>query len=87
MDPEEDGYGRDAANTVTADRVDKPAEYSMSGITYFWRVEPDDGPALYTFELARTTGTCTYVPSGALRGTADIAVPFPLLIDLAQPAA
>jgi Uma2 family endonuclease len=37
----------------TTDRVTKPAVYAGAGIGSFWRVEPDDGPAVFAYRLER----------------------------------
>jgi len=35
----------------TQDRLTKPALYAEAGIGSFWRVEPDDGPAVHVYQL------------------------------------
>jgi hypothetical protein len=36
----------------TTDRLTKPAVYARAGITSFWRVELEDGPAIFAYRLA-----------------------------------
>ncbi|MEU1386566.1 MULTISPECIES: Uma2 family endonuclease [unclassified Nonomuraea] len=37
--------------TRTFDRTTKAAAYAAAGIPVYWRVEPDEGPTLYVYEL------------------------------------
>lgn len=63
------------------DRLTKPALYAAAGIPAYWRVEPDEGPAVHTFQLdaGRYTPAGTAAPGVPL----DVQVPFPVRIDAA----
>jgi Uma2 family endonuclease len=48
--------------SVTTDQVEKPAEYALAGIRYFWRVEHDDQVInLFRYELDPMTRTYALV--------------------------
>ncbi|MGC0422919.1 Uma2 family endonuclease [Embleya sp. AB8] len=60
----------------------EPARYAEAGIPHFWRVEEEAKfPVVYVFELEPSTRT--YVPTGIHRTRLEVAVPFPIEIDLA----
>ena len=61
------------------DRLTKPAVYAGVGITSFWRVELQDGPAIFAYRLEQGR----YVEVGAARPGERLVVnePFPVSID------
>lgn len=53
----------------------------MALIPHYWRVEESDGlPVVYVYELDPATDT--YVPTGIYHDQFELALPFPLTIDL-----
>jgi len=66
----------------TTDRLTKPALYARVGIPSFWRVELDDGPAVFVYRLQQGT----YVEVAAARPGEHLIVdePFPLTFDPAE---
>lgn len=66
----------------TTDRLTKPAVYAGAGIASFWRVEPEDGPAIFAYRLEQGR----YVEAGSARPGERLALsePFPLSIDPAD---
>ncbi|GAA4607103.1 hypothetical protein GCM10023195_26590 [Actinoallomurus liliacearum] len=67
--------------SVSADRLDKPAEYATVGIPHYWRIEQQNsGLITYTHILNATTGS--YASSGAHTGVLKTGQPFPVAIDL-----
>jgi Uma2 family endonuclease len=65
--------------SVSADRLDKPAEYAVAGIPHFWRVEQEStGLVAYTYRLE----TAAYVPVGKHTDRLSADEPFPLDVDL-----
>ncbi|HVV08607.1 Uma2 family endonuclease [Amycolatopsis sp.] len=69
--------------SVTADQVDKPAEYSRAGIQHFWRLENADdttaGLTMFRYRLDPTTGT--YSSAGVHTG--EMTVTDPLAVSVA----
>lgn len=63
----------------TIDRVTKPAVYARDGIPSFWRVEVEDGPAIFAYRLEQGR----YIEVGSARAGEPIVVdePFPVTID------
>jgi Uma2 family endonuclease len=70
--------------SITADQVDKPAEYARAGIEHFWRVENlTDDPAqlsVFCYRLDPTTGS--YASAGVHTTKLSVAEPFPVTVDL-----
>ncbi|WP_435592077.1 Uma2 family endonuclease [Nocardia sp. bgisy118] len=69
-------------NTVTADLVEKRAEYARLSIPYYWivRMVQDDGPAS-SIEMLRLTADGTYVRENmSLRARGDL-----VAVDVADP--
>ncbi|WP_280362983.1 Uma2 family endonuclease [Nocardia wallacei] len=69
-------------NTVTADLVEKRAEYARLGIPYYWivRMVQDNGPAT-SIEMLRLTADATYVRENmSLRARGDA-----VAVDVADP--
>jgi Uma2 family endonuclease len=63
------------------DRSLKPFKYAQSRIRHFWRVEDEaEIVTVHTYELDAMTGS--YVATGIHRGRLQIAVPFPVDVDL-----
>lgn len=63
----------------TIDRLTKPALYAGAGIASFWRVELQEGPAIFAYHLERDH----YVEAGSARPGERLVVnePFPVTID------
>jgi Uma2 family endonuclease len=71
--------------SLTADQIDKPAEYASAGIAHFWRVENVDNPGALTifhYRLDPTTGT--YVSVGASVDKLVISDPFDLSVNFTE---
>ncbi|MDP4511121.1 Uma2 family endonuclease [Nonomuraea turcica] len=68
--------------TGVHDRTAKVAAYAAAGIPFYWRVEPDEGPSLYVYELQGDSyrGPVAYKP-GAL---AILSWPYPVSFDPAD---
>ena len=66
----------------TTDRVTKPAVYARAGIASFWRVELEEGPAIFAYRLEQGR----YVEVGVARPGERLVVhePFPVSIDPAD---
>ena len=66
----------------TTDRLTKPAVYARAGIARFWRVELDDGPAIFAYHLEQGR----YMDAGSARPGERLVVtePFPVTIDPAD---
>lgn len=67
--------------SVSADRVDKPAEYAIAGIPHYWRIEQEEAGLtsfIYILDAAANTYGIVDVHSGTLKTE----VPFPVTIDL-----
>jgi Uma2 family endonuclease len=70
-------------DSVTADQIDKPAEYAAFGIRHFWRVEYDDQTvSVFRYELHPRTRT--YALGGLDRGRLSIKDPVELELDLEE---
>ncbi|GAA3141950.1 Uma2 family endonuclease [Nonomuraea salmonea] len=66
-------------STTTHDQSIKPFAYARAGIPHYWRIEPDEGPALYTYRL---DGDGYGEPAIHKAGTvAHLTAPFPLAFD------
>jgi Uma2 family endonuclease len=63
----------------TTDRLTKPALYARVGIPSFWRVELEDGPAVFAYRLQQGT----YVEVVAVSPGERLVVnePFPIILD------
>lgn len=70
-------------STRSRDRILKLAKYAEAGISYYWRVEPKEGPALYTYELGedRSYRLCHAVQAGE---KIELTRPFPVTLDPAD---
>ena len=62
----------------TADRITKPALYARAGIPWFWRVELEDGPAVFAYRLEEGR----YVPAGSAGPAERLAVTEPFAVSL-----
>ncbi len=72
--------------SITADQVDKPAEYAAAGIPHFWRVEntTDDVRGLTVFCYRLDPTTRTYASAGAHKGKFAVSDPLDFAVDLAD---
>ncbi len=72
--------------SVTADQIDKPAEYAAAGIEHFWRVENMDNAelGLTVFRYRRDPTTRIYVSAGIDTGTMTVTDPVKLTVVLAD---
>ena len=63
----------------TTDRLTKPALYAGAGIASFWRVELEEGPAVFAYRLHQGTylEACIARPGGHL----EVGEPFPISLD------
>ncbi|MGH3376069.1 MAG: Uma2 family endonuclease [Actinoallomurus sp.] len=67
--------------SVSADRLDKPAEYASAGIPHYWRIEQINAKmTIYTYALDSTKRT--YIPEIEDSGALKTEHPFPITIDL-----
>jgi Uma2 family endonuclease len=74
-----------APESITADKLNKPAQYAAFGVPHFWRVEnlnDERGPTVFRYRLRPTAKTYTEV--GVDSGKLVVTDPFPLSIDLAD---
>jgi Uma2 family endonuclease len=69
--------------SVTADRLDKPAEYAASGIEHHWRLESDEAKALTLFRYRLDPAVRGYAAAGAEQGGVEVDEPFGVSFDLA----
>ncbi|MEZ7126952.1 Uma2 family endonuclease [Nonomuraea sp. AD125B] len=89
MEPIEPDCPRDSSYTVqdllTSPDDGKALAYAQARIPVYWRVEPDEGPALYVYELDGDA----YGPPAVYRAgsVAELSRPFPLAVDPAAFAA
>ncbi|TYB58041.1 Uma2 family endonuclease [Nonomuraea sp. PA05] len=68
--------------TSKQDRGLKPLAYAEAGVPTYWRIEPDEGPTLYVYEL---NGGKYKPPTAYKAGTvAKLTKPFPVSLDPAQ---
>lgn len=68
--------------SVTADQIDKPAEYAAAQIAHYWRIEQntEDTLTVFRYQLDPTTGS--YASAGAHSGTMVVTEPVAVTIDL-----
>ncbi|HVQ17432.1 MAG TPA: Uma2 family endonuclease [Actinomycetes bacterium] len=63
------------------DRTVKLRKYAEAGITHYWLIEEEnDRPVVHVYELDGPTRA--YAPVGIFRGKLELAMPFPITIDL-----
>ncbi|MFB9629127.1 Uma2 family endonuclease [Nonomuraea helvata] len=69
-------------STKMIDKVLKATAYSAAGIPIYWRIELDEGPTLYVYELNGDS----YDPPTAYKAgaVANLTVPFPVSFDPAE---
>jgi Uma2 family endonuclease len=71
--------------SVTADRIDKPAEYAAGGIQHFWRIEnTDDLEKVRVFRHVLDPATKTYTLAAVHDGPFTVTDPFTVKVDLAE---
>jgi Uma2 family endonuclease len=72
--------------SVTADQIDKPAEYAAARIEHFWRIEDinHETRSLPVFRYRLDPTTRGYVPAGADSAALSVRDPFDLTIKLAD---
>jgi Uma2 family endonuclease len=70
-------------NSISTDRLDKPAEYASAQIPHFWRLELE-GDELIAFTYTCDPATKTYGEPDVHKLTLKTARPFPIEIDLAS---
>ena len=70
--------------SITADQMDKPAEYAAAGIEHYWRVEQreEDGLAVFRYRLDPTTRI--YASAGISTEKLTVSAPFPVSVDLTE---
>jgi Uma2 family endonuclease len=70
--------------SITADQMDKPAEYAAAGIEHYWRVEhrEEDGLAVFRYRLDPTTRI--YASAGISTGKLVASAPFAVSVDLTE---
>ena len=66
----------------TTDRLTKPAVYARAGIPSLWRVELEDGPAIFAYRLEQ--GSYVEVASARPGERLTVIEPFPVSIDPAD---
>lgn len=63
------------------DRTVKLRKYAEAGIKHYWLIDDENArPVAHVYELDEPTKA--YAPSGIVRGKLELAVPFPIAIDL-----
>ncbi len=70
-------------SSVTADQTDKPAEYAVSRIPHYWRIEHDQAEkilSVFCYRLDPTTGT--YTSAGIHTGQMIVTEPVTITVDL-----
>ena len=67
---------------MTADQIDKPAEYAAARIEHYWRLEQNAEDALTVFRYRLDPTTGSYASAGAHSGTMVIFEPVAVTIDL-----
>ncbi|MGP3911644.1 Uma2 family endonuclease [Nonomuraea sp. 10N515B] len=71
-----------SSSTRDRDEALKAFAYAKAGIPTYWRIEPEEGPTLYVYELnGGTYDTPTAYKAGAV---ADLKIPFPIRFDPAE---
>lgn len=65
------------------DRILKLEKYADAGIPYYWRVEPLEGPALYTYELVED-GKYRLGQAAPAGEKTELTKPFPIIVDPAD---
>jgi Uma2 family endonuclease len=84
LDPEDVALAVEivSPSSRTTDRLTKPALYARAGIPSFWRVELEDGPAVFAYRLEHGA----YVEVAAVRPgeRLDVSDPFPVTFDPAE---
>ncbi|MFC5833239.1 Uma2 family endonuclease [Nonomuraea insulae] len=69
-------------STKATDRRLKSEAYAVAGIPGYWRIEPDQGPTLYVYEL---DGDAYGEPTAYKAGTtATLSAPYPVSFDPAE---
>ena len=68
--------------SVTADQIDKPAEYASSGIAHFWRVEFDDNRSAVVYRYRFDPTTRCYALVGVDTEKLSVTDPVAVTIDL-----
>lgn len=71
-----------SASSVTLDRITKPAVYAEQGIPFYWRVEAE--PRLLCYRLEPATGSYVLDHELAPGEKAELSVPWPLTVDMAE---
>jgi Uma2 family endonuclease len=63
------------------DRTVKLRKYAEAGIKHYWLIDEENArPVAHVYELDEPTRS--YAPTGIVRGKLELAVPFPIAIDL-----
>ena len=70
--------------SVTADQIDKPAEYAAARIEHFWRIEQNAEGALTIFRYRLDPTTGSYASAGAQSDTLSVSEPVAVTVDLAE---
>ncbi|GDY30489.1 Uma2 family endonuclease [Gandjariella thermophila] len=72
--------------SVTADQIDKPAEYAAAGIVHFWRVEIDEANSyrLTVFRYRLDPTTKSYASAGVEVDKMVVSDPFTVSVDFAD---
>jgi Uma2 family endonuclease len=70
--------------SVTADQIDKPAEYAAARIEHYWRVEQNAGEDLTVFRYRLDPTTGSYTSAGAYSGPMKVSEPIVVTIDLGE---
>ncbi|MBC6456772.1 Uma2 family endonuclease [Actinomadura sp. HBU206391] len=67
--------------SVSADRIDKPAEYAIAGLPHYWRIEQEESTLIaYTYALDPTGRS--YESAGVHSVVLKMDDPFPVTVDL-----
>lgn len=70
-------------STRKRDRLLKLEAYAEAGIRHYWRVEPGEGPALYTYDLG-DDGTYHLAQDVSTGKQTALTTPFPITLDPAD---
>jgi Uma2 family endonuclease len=63
------------------DRTVKLRKYAEAGIKHYWLIDEENArPVAHVYELDEPTRS--YAPTGIVRGKLELAVPFPITVDL-----